>query len=67
MGISELNRMMSTRPHPDTLHRLLGSLLTILEQPADTNRPLVDATYSVWYLGDDNLCRHLLENLAACP
>ena len=68
MGISELNRMMSTRPHPDTLHRLLGSLCSaILEQPADTNRPLVDATYSVWYLGDDNLCRHLLENLAACP
>jgi hypothetical protein len=42
-------------------------LLAILQQPAEQGRPLVEATYSVWYLGDDNLCRHLLENLAACP
>ena len=66
MGIAELNRLMNTRPQPDTLHRLLTTLLTILEQPADQSRPLVNATYSVWYLGDDNLCRHLLENLTAC-
>jgi len=67
MGIAELHRMMSTRPQPEALHRLLGALLASLEQPADKNRPLIDITYSVWYLGDDNLCRHLLENLAACP
>jgi hypothetical protein len=67
MGIAELHRMMNAESRPAPLHRLLSTLLTILEQPADTNRPLVNATYSVWYLGDDNLCRHLLENLAACP
>src|SRR3954464_9649995 len=66
MGIEELKRLMNTRPQPDTLHRLLTALLTILEQPADQSRPLVNATYSVWYLGDDNLCRLLLENLTAC-
>ena len=66
MGIAELNRLMNTRPQPDTLHRLLTTLLNILEQPADQSRPLVNATYSVWYLGDDNICRHLLENLTAC-
>src|SRR3954452_21867374 len=67
MGITELSRMMNTQSRPDPLHRLLATFVTILDQPADTNRPLVDATYSVWYLGDDNLCRHLLENLATCP
>jgi hypothetical protein len=67
MGITELSRMMKAQSRPDTLHRLLAKLVTILDQPTDTNRPLVDATYSVWYLADDNLCRHLLENLAACP
>jgi hypothetical protein len=67
MGIAELTRLMNARPQPDPLHRLLGSLLTILEQPAEQDRPLVNATYSVWYLADDNLCRHLLENLAASP
>ena len=68
MGIAELHRMMmSAEARPDPLHRLLATLISLLEQPADKNRPLVNATYSVWYLGDDRLCRHLLENLAACP
>jgi hypothetical protein len=67
MGIAELTRLMNARPQPDPLHRLLGTMLTILDQPAEQDRPLVNATYSIWYLSDDTLCRHLLENLAACP
>ena len=67
MGIAELQRIKDARPQTDMLHRILTALLTTLEQPPAGTRPIVDITYSVWYLGDHDLCRHLLETLAACP
>jgi hypothetical protein len=67
MGIAELQRIRNARPQTDMLHRILTALLATLEQPPTGTRPIVDITYSIWYLGDDDLCRHLLENLAACP
>ena len=67
MGIAELTpddeRPLSARPASSITCHIAYHTRTAGEQ----NRPLVNATYSVWYLGDDNLCRHLLENLAACP
>jgi hypothetical protein len=67
MGIAELQRIRNARSQSDTLHRILTALLATLEQPPTGTRPIVDITYSIWYLGDDDLCRHLLENLADCP
>ena len=67
MGIAELQRIKNACPQTDMLHRILTALLATLEQPPTGTRPIVDISYSVWYLGDDDLCRHLLENLAACP
>ena len=67
MGIAELHRMMSSQSGSTPVHRLISTLLATLEQPATGNRPLVDVTYSAWYLGDDKTCQQLLENLAGCP
>jgi hypothetical protein len=67
MGITELHRMLSSQSKATPVNRLLSSLLSTLEQPADNNRPLVNATYSAWYLGDDAICLQLLEHLANCP
>jgi hypothetical protein len=59
--------MMSSQSGSTPVHRLISTLLTTLEQPATGNRPLIDVTYSAWYLGDDKTCQQLLENLAGCP
>ncbi|GEO41530.1 hypothetical protein GGE65_006696 [Skermanella aerolata] len=67
MAIAELQRIKNACPPTDPLHRILSALLAALEKPRTEDRSLVDITYSFWYLGDDALCRHLLENLAGCP
>lgn len=67
MEIKALRRIMRSRSWHKPTKQTLAKLVTILEQPEGNRRPLIDQVYTVWYLGDDILCRQILEHLAECP